>query len=402
MSVPVLVGFAGVLVAAVATGMLAGRCVRQPEPGFFALAIAALALTVALAAQSLGFDRGFGSATFRAVQLFALLIAPLALVWGLAELTWPSDAARFGARLGAAAVSVVGSVILATDPLVGPPFTKAWPLPGTHDGLVAHYVLDWVQAVMIVIAALCMSLAVRARENRPRGSALLGLAAVGAAVPLSAALCLSLPDRSLYPLLSMVAAALVWLGTTRIPGRSAARAGGGRMDRGRDTGRENGLHGPLEPRDLSTLRNPRDAGDPRDLRAPAPGWYPPEAAVPPLVAPAGLPPTTAAPGQAGYAPHPQQAAAPGRPYGRILIFTLLEDRTADFDRLAGQAAEEVRAGEPGTLVYVIHLVPNAPLQRIFYEIYADRAAFDSHENQPYMQRFASERRACVLATNVIE
>jgi hypothetical protein len=53
-------------------------------------------------------------------------------------------------------------------------------------------------------------------------------------------------------------------------------------------------------------------------------------------------------------------------------------------------------------VYVIHLVPNAPLQRIFYEIYADRAAFDSHENQPYMQRFVAERRACVLATNVIE
>ena len=53
-------------------------------------------------------------------------------------------------------------------------------------------------------------------------------------------------------------------------------------------------------------------------------------------------------------------------------------------------------------MYVIHLVPNAPLQRIFYEIYADRAAFDSHENQPYMQRFVAERRACVLATNVIE
>jgi hypothetical protein len=53
-------------------------------------------------------------------------------------------------------------------------------------------------------------------------------------------------------------------------------------------------------------------------------------------------------------------------------------------------------------VYVIHLVPNAPMQRIFYEIYRDRAAFDSHESQPYMQRFVAERRSCVLATNVIE
>jgi quinol monooxygenase YgiN len=96
------------------------------------------------------------------------------------------------------------------------------------------------------------------------------------------------------------------------------------------------------------------------------------------------------------------AAAPARPYGRILIFTLLEDRVTDFDRLAEQAAEEVRTGEPDTLVYVIHLVPNAPLQRIFYEIYRDRAAFESHEGQPYMQRFVTERRSCVLATNVIE
>jgi quinol monooxygenase YgiN len=95
-------------------------------------------------------------------------------------------------------------------------------------------------------------------------------------------------------------------------------------------------------------------------------------------------------------------SAASRPYGRILIFTLLDDKAADFDRLAEQTAEEVQIGEPDTLVYVIHLVPNAPMQRIFYEIYRDRAAFDSHENKPYMQQFVTERRAYVLATNVIE
>ena len=107
------------------------------------------------------------------------------------------------------------------------------------------------------------------------------------------------------------------------------------------------------------------------------------------------------PGPAGSAAG-SPAAAAARPYGRILIFTLLDDRVADFDRLAEETAEYVRTGEPDTLVYVIHLVPNAPLQRIFYEIYRDRAAFDSHESQPYMQRFVAERRTCVLATNVIE
>ncbi len=96
------------------------------------------------------------------------------------------------------------------------------------------------------------------------------------------------------------------------------------------------------------------------------------------------------------------AATPARPYGRILIFTLLDERVADFDRLAEQTAEEIRLGEPDTLVYVIHLVPNAPMQRIFYEIYRDRAAFERHESQPHIQRFVTERRSCVLATNVIE
>src|SRR5579859_8120575 len=127
MSFPALLGFAGVLVAAVATGLLAGRAVRQPRPDTILWTAATLALTVALAAQSMGFASGFGSATFRAVQLFALLLAPLWLSWGLVEAVWPGDAVRFGTRLACAALTVVGGVILATDPLTAVPFGKGWP-----------------------------------------------------------------------------------------------------------------------------------------------------------------------------------------------------------------------------------------------------------------------------------
>ena len=95
-------------------------------------------------------------------------------------------------------------------------------------------------------------------------------------------------------------------------------------------------------------------------------------------------------------------AAHVRLYGRIVIFTLLDGKAAEFDRLAQHTAKEVGSREPGALVYAIHLVPNAPLQRIFYEIYRDQAAFNVHESQPYMKRFAVEWRSCVLATNVIE
>jgi len=98
----------------------------------------------------------------------------------------------------------------------------------------------------------------------------------------------------------------------------------------------------------------------------------------------------------------ESAAGTPRPYGRLSIFTLLDSKAAEFDRLAEQAAEGVRTAEPDTLVYVLHVVPKAPMQRIIYEIYRDRAAFESHEQQPHIQRFAADRIPCVLATNIID
>jgi quinol monooxygenase YgiN len=403
MSLPVLIGFAGVLVAAVTTGLLAGRAVRQPGLGAIVWTAATLALTVALVAQSMGFASGFGSATFRAVQLFALLLAPLWLAWGLVEVVGPGGAARFGTRLACGALSVVGSVILATDPLTGAPFGKGWPLASVHYQAPSHDTLDVVQAVAVLLAVASIGLvAARARTGGSWPGSLPGAGLIGLAVFLTVGLRFSLPAGLAYPLLSLLAAALVWFGVTRLeaqPGRgrgtgrhgTAARdqTGSDRMADRDQTGRDRG--GPDRrvpyPPDGYDRRAPYPA-DGYDRRAP----YPPD-------------------GYDRRAPYPANGydrretpppPAPAPPYGRILIFTLLDDRAADFDRFAEQAAEEVSTREPDTLVYVIHLVPNAPLQRIFYEIYRDRAAFDRHENQPYMQRFVADRRACVLATNVIE
>jgi len=371
MSLPALIGFAGVLVAAVATGLLAGRAVRQPRIasmriGSMVWAAAALALTVALAAQSIGFARGFGSATFRAVQLSGLLLAPLWLAWGLAELTWPGEAARFGARLACGALTVVGSVILATDLLAPAPFGKDWPLAGSHYQPPSRYALDAVQGVAVILALASLALtAAQAGHDQQRRRAVPGTAAAALAVAAIVAMRFPLPGRSVYPLLSLAAAALAWFGASRLEAWPD-RSGSGRE---RPAAYEPAaqLAGGYEP-------------DHRPGRYPADGHREP-------AGPAGLlrPP--------GPVP---------RPYGRILIFTLLEDRVAEFDRLAAQLADEVRIREPDTLVHVIHLVPDAPMQRIFYEVYRDRAAFDSHENQPYAMRFAADRRSCVLVTNVIE
>jgi quinol monooxygenase YgiN len=99
---------------------------------------------------------------------------------------------------------------------------------------------------------------------------------------------------------------------------------------------------------------------------------------------------------------PPGGAASSRPFGRLLTFTLREDRAAEFDRLAEEAAEGVRVAEPDTLVYVFHTAPTEPMQRIIYEIYRDRAAFESHQRQPHIQRFTDEVKPCVLGSNVID
>jgi quinol monooxygenase YgiN/uncharacterized membrane protein HdeD (DUF308 family) len=335
----------------VATGVLAGWCFRQPRIYLILWTGATLGLAVALAAQSMGFVGGFNLATFRAVQLPTQLFAPLWLAWGLVELAG-GEAARFGMRLISGALTVVAGVILATDPLTGQPFSKSWPSASAYFQPISHYALDAVQVVAAVAVLASVALAVARKDPRSRPE-LTGIFPVGLAVLATIGLRLDWPDRSAYPLLSMLAAALIWFGVTRIQVRPGEDFGADGMPAG----------------EYATYGQPR----PAELRAKGAG----------------------APGAAA-------AAASGQPYGRILIFTLFEERVADFDRLAEQTAEQVRTGEPGTLVYVIHLVPNAPLQRLFYEIYRDPAAFDSHESQPYMQRFASDSRSCVVVTNVIE
>jgi quinol monooxygenase YgiN len=445
MSAPVLIGFAGVLVAAVATGVLAGRCVRQqrmtqPRIALIVWTAATLALTVALAAESMGFERGFSPATFRAVQLGALLLAPLWLAWGLAEQVWPGEAARFGARLVCGALTVIGIVILATDPLTATAFGKSWPLADQHYQPPSHYAVDATQVVAVLITVAATILAAMQARNDPRmRRALTGAAPVGLAVLITAGLRFSLPDRSAYPLIGMAAAALAWFGATRLdrlPGpagrpagvdRGRAAAGGARRTRRSAGGLREPAKGSYPPGEEAEPgqwpdpgRRPAPPGSPGperfrgDAGSAGPRPYvsppgapdrrpvpPPDATVPDAVL-AAAGDEFGAPARRAGSPAPMSAPAPARPYGRILIFTLLDDRVADFDRLAEQTAEEVSAREPDTLVYVIHLVPNAPMQRIFYEIYRDRAAFDSHESQPYMQRFVAERRSCVLATNVIE
>src|SRR5690348_17334316 len=88
------------------------------------------------------------------------------------------------------------------------------------------------------------------------------------------------------------------------------------------------------------------------------------------------------------------------PYALLVRFTVRAGAEAQFDALVAQTAEGIRAAEPGTLVYACHLVDRQPRQRIFYELYRDRAAFEAHEAAEHTRRFLTERDALLESTEV--
>lgn len=71
----------------------------------------------------------------------------------------------------------------------------------------------------------------------------------------------------------------------------------------------------------------------------------------------------------------------------------LKDETAaaGFDELVAKTAPLIQSEEPGTHHYIVHTVEGAPLSRAFFEVYADREAFEAHEQQPHVKLFLAER-----------
>jgi len=88
-------------------------------------------------------------------------------------------------------------------------------------------------------------------------------------------------------------------------------------------------------------------------------------------------------------------------YGLVVRFTCKDQASAEaYDRLVAETIEGITTGEPGTLVYASHLVDGEPLQRIFYELYRDKAAFEAHEAAPHTRRYLAERGQYLASTEV--
>jgi quinol monooxygenase YgiN len=471
MSISFLAGLGGTLLAAVGTIVLVVRFARAPRADLMAWALATAGLTVALAAQTLGYRRGFDPAMFRAVQIGAQMVAPLALAWGITEVAARSVPGRFMARLALSALFAVSAVILSIDPLAAQPFGLSWPAASVHYQFPSSELLVLIAAVTVVIAVVGVILAaVRARGNRAwrDGFVAAGVAALAAFA--TEGLAVHLPANSAYLALTLLAAVLAVLASVlagrfrpaalRAPAGSADDAGWGPPGQGgaRDSGRYGADDSLGLYRDSGQGRYPAAAGGyggtggyggygdadyggpDADYEGPVTGAFegpvtgeverpvtrgfegpdtggfdgPVTGAFDPLYLQNGL----AGQGDdrpygvdAGHLPAGPAGPAADEPaeefdlarlYGQIAIYTLLEHGAGEFDRLAEQVVEQVRAHEPDALVYVVHGVPSAPLQRILYEVYADRAAYDDHTRQSYVREFEVGRLPLVLATNVIE
>ena len=465
MTASLIVVALGAVAAAIGTGALAARCVRTPRIFLIVWTVAVFGLAVALAAQALGYLSGYSEGVFRSMELGAQAVAPLGLSLGLVELIGRSVPGRFATRLAVSAIGVIVLVILGNDPLSAvTPLTSSWPDPTVFYQLIPVSLIDFI-AVFTVVTAVVSGLVVLVRSGRGpafepvvRPALTAAAAAVLIAVPGLMMFAHVTLTSTVFALTTVLAAALTWLAATTASRRGLAddRLAGDREGRRQ-------IGGPGWYGSDDELDDPRHRLDPADdylnsgyldepayqgRRGSAPGQrfggqdsdigYPALAALAAERSDPGhygsgdydsgqydssrFEPSQYESDQLEPDPHagvrePYGDLAmndshrarladggdpPGHLFGQITIYTLLDDRLEEFDRMTERVIEEVRSQEPGTLVYIVHAVPTAPMQRILYEVYRDRAAYDEHLARPYVMRYVAERRSMLLATNAIE
>lgn len=79
-----------------------------------------------------------------------------------------------------------------------------------------------------------------------------------------------------------------------------------------------------------------------------------------------------------------------------------EEAAARFDALVARTLPLIGEQEPGTLQYAVHEVAEEPLARLFYEVYADDAAFAAHEASPHTRAMLDEFGGLLAAEPRVE
>ncbi|GAA0961745.1 putative quinol monooxygenase [Actinocorallia libanotica] len=431
-----ILALAATLAALAGAGTLVQRALKDKRIHLWVWAAATGTAGLALAALAVGQFAGFSSPVFRSMAITGALLAPACIAVGAIELCVKALQARFATRLIAVSYSLVAVVVLLFDPLSNDSLGDAAPHPGDVYGLLPGGLLTGAMVLVIVALLAAVATVVVRSQKRDKdayelmapaglaaGAGLVGLVAVG-----------YLPG--LVKIIGLAAAAgMVWFAAWRTLDTADGadeeqdeKDGGARTGRAAGSGRgsrtERRDPQEKEAEDEMAYEPPRPhraRPDTHGMMRPEPP-QPPQAPLPPRhtgsrplppqppqsVPPQG-PPTTQMPGPVvgddWFAPAPPQPPQPSRimgPYGQIVVYTLLDGREQAFDRQVNQLIGQAVQAEPGILIFTCHEVDGAPTQRISYQLFRDREAFDEHQGRPYVHRFQAESRTHVLATNVID
>jgi quinol monooxygenase YgiN len=440
----VVIGLAATVGTFVGAGMLAAYTYNHRQLYLGAWTATLFGLSTALGGMTVGFMVGFGPTLFRWIEIGGSLIAPLWLAAGVVTLIARRIQVWFGVWLAVASYSVIAVVIMAFDPVIGT-FDSTLPGPDHYD-LLPRILLGGAHLGAVgALAAATGITAMRTRDRDPEALDMLVPIALlaGAGVLVVAGMGGYLPDV-LTVMGAAAAAGLVWYGARRAttgvvevaePGwaeETAASfqpstAGRGRRRRGTRR-RPSGSRGdhdrgseeePPEPDDEAAHRSGPDPDAAHRSASDRGGAHR-----------AGPDPDAAhrsARGQGAhrsgrdreaahrrgpdpYAAHRSAHSRPGSrtpsraagPYGHITVYTLRDGQEDAFDRLTEEAVRAVRELEPDTLIYACHTAHHSPNQRVFYQLYRDRGAYQEHERQPHIRHFLAEGRSYVRNTKVIE
>ncbi|MEO3785627.1 antibiotic biosynthesis monooxygenase [Actinocorallia sp. B10E7] len=419
------------LAALVGAGLLVQSALKDKRVHLWAWAAAAGLEGLALAAISIGCFAGFGGFTFRTMAITGALLAPICIAVGAIELCVKALQARFAARLIAISYSLVAVVILVLDPFANKTqLGKSVPDPGDVYGLLPGWLLTGaVVMVIVALASAAVTTVVRSQKRDKDAYELM----VPSAVAVGAGLVNLVAVGYLPGLLKIVglasAAGLVWFAayrTAAAPDGEDDEVTEGRRSRDdRESRRERRDSEEKEAEDEMAYEPPRShraRPDTHGMMRPEPP-QPPQPPLPPRhttgarplppqppqpAMPQQGPPTLHSTGPvvgddwfASPPPPPQPSRIMG-PYGQIVVYTLLDGREQAFDRQVNQLIGQAVQAEPGILIFTCHAVEGAPTQRISYQLFRDREAFDEHQVRPYVHRFQAESRTHVLATNVID
>lgn len=382
-----LVSFVGTLMALVGWAALLREWVEAGRTHLLAWSVTLVCLAGGLGAMAIGLAVGFRPVLFRVVEVGAGMLAGLWLILGLVELMSRHIPPAFGTRLLVGSSSIVGGVIVALDRLGQPVPVDSLPIP--EDLYLALPLTLLTIAHLSVLAAATggvMVAAVRYRRGDEDGwdTFTTSLAVLLAALLIVVGVRPALTGLGaiLHSLLLALAAGLVWV-APRLSGILARIGSGVSISEVRRASARSG------PR--AAPRTSQGSGRRRRTGTVAAPTAPP----------------AEAPEEPDLADHPTPPAVPSLStmrrhyYGHIVIFTLREGASRSFDSLVEDLVQKVKDNEPRTVLFTCHTVSGAPQQRIFYELYESRVAFDEHERQPHVMRFVVERERYVLATNVI-